>query len=108
MAEARAAKAARTMTSRVVLHFDVNETIMVGDPAGGDSFEESLNKCLAKVAFVKAVPPEEQKGSGGGQWPQWAWHDGSPLDPALRAPDAPLPPLLPDAFATPAGCEKCG
>ena len=33
---------------RLVLHFDVNETIMVADPAGGDSFEDVLNKMLAK------------------------------------------------------------
>ena len=36
---------------RLVLHFDVNETIMVADPAGGDSFEDVLNKMLAKTAF---------------------------------------------------------
>ena len=38
---------------RLVLHFDVNETIMVGDPAGGDSFEESLNKICAKSAVIR-------------------------------------------------------
>jgi len=39
------------------LHFDVNETILIGDPAGGDSVEECLNKIIAKSAFVskKAV-----------------------------------------------------
>jgi hypothetical protein len=37
------------------LHFDINETILLGDPAGGDSYEDSLNKILAKVAFVKPV-----------------------------------------------------
>ena len=93
----------RALTQRVCVHFDINETILVGDPAGGDSFEESLNKVLAKVAFVKAAPPEAQKG---GRWPEWTWHDGSPLDPDLRAPDAPLPPLLTEAFADPPGCKR--
>ena len=38
---------------RLVLHFDVNETIIVADPAGGDSFEDVLKKMLAKTAFVR-------------------------------------------------------
>ena len=37
---------------KLVLHFDVNETLMVGDPAGGDSFGESLNKVICKSAFL--------------------------------------------------------
>ena len=34
------------------LHFDVNETILVGDPAGGDTVTDCLNKIIAKSAFV--------------------------------------------------------
>jgi hypothetical protein len=34
------------------LHFDVNETILIGDPAGGDTVTECLNKIIAKSAFV--------------------------------------------------------
>eukprot|EP00970_Alexandrium_tamarense_P019346 scaffold13929_cov441-Alexandrium_tamarense.AAC.1 len=34
------------------LHFDVNETILIGDPAGGDTVHECLNKIIAKSAFV--------------------------------------------------------
>jgi hypothetical protein len=34
------------------LHFDINETILVGDVAGNDTVEECLNKIIAKVAFV--------------------------------------------------------
>ena len=44
----------RRATPKLVLHFDVNETIMVGDPAGGDTFEDCLNKMIAKNAFVRA------------------------------------------------------
>ena len=36
------------------LHFDVNETILIGDPAGGDTVTECLNKIIAKSAFVCA------------------------------------------------------
>ena len=38
---------------RLVLHFDVNETIMVGDPASNINFGQSLNNLLAKVAFFQ-------------------------------------------------------
>ena len=40
----------------LVLHIDINETILIGDDAGGDSREESLNKILAKSAFVRLPP----------------------------------------------------
>lgn len=86
------------------IHFDVNETIMLGDPAGGDSYEDSLHKILAKIAFVRPVPPTAARGPG--RWSAWTWHDGSPLDPLVRDADAPIPPLLPDAFADPEGCVR--
>ncbi len=31
-------------SSKLVLHFDINETILVGDDAGGDTVEDCLNK----------------------------------------------------------------
>ena len=37
----------------LVLHFDINETILIGDDAGGDSYEECINKIIAKSAFVQ-------------------------------------------------------
>lgn len=39
-------------TPHLFLHFDVNETILLGDPAGGDSVHECVNKIIAKSAFV--------------------------------------------------------
>jgi hypothetical protein len=47
-----------------VVHFDINETILVGDEAGGDTRDDCLNKVLSKVAFVQ-VPSNAavQKGS---------------------------------------------
>ena len=89
---------------RLVLHFDVNETIMVGDPAGGDTFEQSLNKIVAKSAIVRRVPEAEQ---GGGRWREWSWHDGTPLDPAQRAAQGLTrpPPLLEDFEFSEAGSQ---
>ncbi|GKZ00164.1 hypothetical protein MPSEU_000969600 [Mayamaea pseudoterrestris] len=40
----------------LVLHFDINETILLGDEAGGDTREDVLNKMLAKSAFVRMEP----------------------------------------------------
>lgn len=39
--------------SKLVLHFDVNETILIGDDAGGDTVHDCLNKIIAKCAYVK-------------------------------------------------------
>lgn len=66
--------------NKLVLHFDVNETIMIGDEAGGDTFTDSLNKIIGKSALVK------RKQVGGSdttfsEWKHWRWHDGSVLDP---------------------------
>lgn len=93
---------------RLILHFDVNETIMVGDPAGGDSFEESLNKICAKIAIVRHVPEEDSTPSDG-RWRNWCWHDGTPLDPETREAQglSEPPPLLEEyEFSQqPAGCK---
>jgi len=80
--------------TRLCIHFDVNETIMVGDPAGGDTFEQSLAKTIAKSAFVR-------KRADGGEPTQW--HDGSPINPGERSPEAPVPPLL-CPWDPPEGC----
>jgi hypothetical protein len=37
----------------LVVHFDINETILVGDEAGGDSRDDSIHKLLAKSSFVQ-------------------------------------------------------
>jgi hypothetical protein len=37
---------------KLVLHFDVNETILLVDEAGGDTFEDCLNKIICKTALV--------------------------------------------------------
>eukprot|EP01043_Picozoa_sp_COSAG02_P061184 COSAG02_NODE_8168_length_2680_cov_1.244091_1_plen_426_part_00 len=77
---------------RLVLHFDVNETIMVGDPAAGVGFEQCLNRIIAKSAVVK---PSAEGGH--------TWHDGSPLDLASRHSGSEPPALLP-VWELPQGC----
>ena len=47
------------------LHFDVNETILLGDPAGGDSVHECVNKIIAKSAFVSTSGIRNQSGDDG-------------------------------------------
>ena len=68
---------------RLVLHFDVNETILVGDPAGGDTFEESLHKIVCKSSYVQEDDPT-------------LWYTGSAVE------DGTLPPLH-TAWEWPAG-----
>lgn len=62
---------------KLVLHFDVNETILIGDPAGGDSFEDCLNKIIAKSAFVRSTDASSPLLAT--SLSQLAWRDGSPL-----------------------------
>jgi hypothetical protein len=52
VAAARNPSAVASKMPHLFLHFDVNETILIGDPAGGDTVEECLNKIIAKSAFV--------------------------------------------------------
>ena len=42
---------------RLVLHFDVNETILLGDVAGGDSFEDAINKLAREVGLNQLCQP---------------------------------------------------
>ncbi|KAL7560886.1 hypothetical protein ACA910_008169 [Epithemia clementina (nom. ined.)] len=43
----------------LVVHFDVNETILLGDDAGGDTVTDCFHKMLAKSAFVQ-VPTSDR------------------------------------------------
>jgi hypothetical protein len=67
---------------------------MVGDPAGGDTFEQSLCKIIAKSAFVRR----------GTDSVSLTWHDFSPLDVSQRSPTSPVPPLL-CPWDPPVGCK---
>jgi hypothetical protein len=51
----------KSRCNTLVVHLDINETILVGDDAGGDTREDSLNKILAKSAFVQIPPGSDSK-----------------------------------------------
>jgi hypothetical protein len=88
----RALNASATKTKpKLVLHFDVNETIMVGDPAAGVSFEECLNMILAKSVLIR------EDGS--------SWADGSPVGSISSSSEA-LPPTLFTEWESPPGYTK--
>ena len=76
------ASLAASAAPRLVLHFDVNETIMVADPAGGDSFEDVLNKMLAKTAFVRrkdGASLHDEWRDGAAAPDELEWRDGVSL-----------------------------
>lgn len=82
----------------LILHFDVNETILMGDPAGGDTYMDCIHKSLAKCAFCKADGPLGKNGATATT--PTVWHDGTPIGELPSAP----PPLKPEwTFDTPAG-----
>lgn len=40
---------------KLVLHFDINETILIGDEAGGDTVEDCLNKVREATDYSYAL-----------------------------------------------------
>ena len=42
---------------RLILHFDVNETIILEDAAGGDTRSDCVNKCIAKSLYLRSTNP---------------------------------------------------
>eukprot|EP00040_Diaphanoeca_grandis_P027747 m.158679 g.158679 ORF g.158679 m.158679 type:complete len:409 (-) comp31107_c0_seq1:96-1322(-) len=90
---------------RLILHFDVNETIMCADPAAGISFEECLNTIISKSAYIKQRSRTPTTSTEFGRWSHLCWHDGSPIDPKFRDSQSAPPPLI-DTFTPPSGCEK--
>jgi len=71
---------------KLVLHFDVNETIILSDIAGGDTFSDSLNKVLAKNAFVQ-IPNEQQHNKPLNEIEPLFWKDGTKLIDTLMMCD---------------------
>ena len=60
-----------TKKRKLIIHFDLNETILVEDAAGGDTREDCFNKILAKNAFVRIPTSKSEQPS--------LWWDGTPL-----------------------------
>jgi hypothetical protein len=85
-AAVHSATSATTTTAHLVLHFDINETILIGDDAGGDTRQDCLNKILAKSAYVQ-IPANNDKNGGGDDGQTAAtnkivpthWWDGTPI-----------------------------
>jgi len=72
---------------------------MVGDPAGGDTFEDCLNKMLCKNAFIrKKIPAAEGKFGG------WTWHNGIALLEACQKAPAEAPPAVLTNWDIKPGC----
>lgn len=60
---------------RLILHFDINETILIGDEAGGDTVDDCLNKIISKCAFVK-IPSDVTSCKSTSEIVPVQWWDG--------------------------------
>ena len=69
----------------------MNETILIGDPAGGDTFEDCLNKVICKSAFVRHKSGRTADVLSATSVSELMWWDGTPLEPAGGPPLAPVP-----------------
>lgn len=67
---------AASFRPRLCLHFDVNQTILAGDPAGSLSVPEALNKAIAHFAIIE---PQALELSSSKSEVDWRWHDGQSL-----------------------------
>jgi hypothetical protein len=54
--------------TRLVLHFDINETILLGDDAGGDTRQDSIEKMIAKSAFVRMTDTGDRDNDVSASW----------------------------------------
>jgi hypothetical protein len=78
---------------KLILHFDVNETILLVDAAGGDTFEDCLNKIICKTALVSTTTSDDPLAL------PTHWGDGQPIE--SKHP----PPLCTD-FVCPEGTSS--
>jgi hypothetical protein len=68
-----------------ILHFDINETILVGDESGGDTRDHCFHKMIAKSAFVQRTPradrtdDDDDDNDDTSTMTPTHWWDGSPL-----------------------------
>jgi hypothetical protein len=72
--------------TRLVLHMDINETILLGDVAGGDSRQDSLNKMLAKSAWVQIPTKSETNWDDTQRQTPTHWWDGQELGSETSTP----------------------
>lgn len=85
-------------TKHLVIHFDINETILIGDEAGGDSRQDVVNKMIAKSAFVRIDDSVDDTHT----YTPTHWWDGSLIDQDY--PTNARPPPLYIGWEWPEGC----
>lgn len=78
----------KKIPTHLVLHFDINETILLGDDAGGDSRHDSVQKMLAKSAFCQLPPASSTEWDDTQLAEPTHWWDGQPI-----GKETSLPPL---------------
>ena len=96
-----------------ILHWDINETILVGDEVGGDTREDCLNKIIAKSAFVRMPMANEETDllydyDNTSSLVPTHWWDGTPIeqtpsDSGICAQKNLCPPLY-TGWNWPKGC----
>eukprot|EP00903_Cladosiphon_okamuranus_P010270 g9724.t1 len=69
------AQALESMGGRLILHFDLNKTLIMVDPAGRKTQSQVLNSVLAEICWGHV-----ESAAGAEQAPSWKW-DGSPPSP---------------------------
>lgn len=90
----------------LVLHFDINETILIGDEAGGDTREDCLNKILAKSAFVQCPTTSSSNNAyeATSAMEPTTWWTGKPLGIMEKEDQRSPPPPLYTGWTWPSGC----
>ncbi|CAM9151364.1 unnamed protein product [Ectocarpus sp. 12 AP-2014] len=80
------AQVLRTSKARLTLHFDLNKTLIMVDPAGRKTQAQVLNSVLAEICWGHV------KHSGAEETSVWTWN-GSFSSPTRKAPPSTEPPL---------------
>lgn len=75
-----------SIPTHLFLHFDINETILLGDDAGGDSRNESTQKMLAKSAFCRIPASSENSWEKTQEIEPTHWWDGQEIGKETSMP----------------------
>ena len=81
-----------TFKTHLIVHFDINETILLGDQAGGDSLLDSWHKMFAKSAFCKIPDIDSGNEQGSTSWEETQnlrpthWWDGQEIGSETTTP----------------------
>jgi hypothetical protein len=81
MSPPASASTSTSTSTCLVIHFDINETILIGDEAGGDTVDDVVNKMIAKSAFVR-IPATADSAAATFDTHSVVpthWWDGSPI-----------------------------